>query len=455
MSTNHIKYHIQKAIISLFKVFFKITLHSRGFFHILFSYLFRIIRLFLTILKPIIIRFYILYLIPKRILLAVLKPATNKLRYLFSNRYISHFLLLTIAFFTLAGNLAAEENPSNGIGGSVFLKQIVNIEGDSVEEELVFLKKPPISSYFDENEISTLSSEETALGKNDFSPMDTVFDDTALLKPTISPVAIGDEEVEENVVKRTEIVEYIVQDGDTVSNIAEKFGIDTNTILWENKLGPRDYIRPGDILTILPINGIQHTIKAGDTLSKIALRYDIDIDKIMEVNRLTDTSLLSQGEKLIIPDAAPITPLVRKKTSPLQRIKDIFTPPSARIPAGTQMIWPTVGRRINQYFSWRHTGIDVDGDKTDPIYAADDGVVIKVGGGWSGGYGNHVKIDHGNGVITLYAHMSTVSVSPGQTVQKGEVLGMMGTTGRSTGVHLHFEVMSTRGARSNPFNYVQ
>lgn len=435
----------------------KLILGSRGFLYILFSYFFRIIRFLLKISSPIIIRLYTLYLIPKRAFISVLKPATNKLRYLFSNRYISHFLLLIIAFFTLAGNLDAEENPSKGIGGSIFLKQIVDIEGDTVEEELVFLKKPPISSYFDENELSTLSSEDTLLGKNDFSSLNTAFDDTTLLKPTISPVSsfIEESEEQEQTSGRTEIVEYIVEDGDTISAIAEKFGVDTNTILWENNLGPRDYIRKGDKLIILPINGIRHTIKEGDTLNKIAFRYDIEVDKIMEVNQLTDTSILSQGDKIMIPDAAPIAPVKTKKESPIKRLKDIFTPPPAKIPAGTQFVWPTTGHRINQYFSWRHKGIDIDGDQTDPILAADDGVVIKTGSGWSGGYGNYVKINHGNGLITLYAHMSKISVSPGDVVQKGDRLGFMGTTGRSTGVHLHFEVMGTKGARSNPFNYVQ
>lgn len=251
---------------------------------------------------------------------------------------------------------------------------------------------------------------------------------------------------------RDSIITYVVQEGDTISHIAELFSVNTNTILWENKIGPRDFIKPGQELVILPVTGVTHTIARGDTLNAIAARYRAKSEDILEINKLADASELAVGAKIVIPDGIPPpapTPAAPARSG-LANLTDIFK--SAPATPG-RFNWPTTARRITQYFrGWRHTGIDIGNKTGQPIYAADDGVVIT--SGWNnGGYGNYIIIDHGNGVHTLYAHNSKNGVSVGDRVSKGDVIGAIGSTGRSTGPHVHFEVR-TNGSRVNPLDYL-
>ncbi len=453
LRVKYTKKNISRILFQSCKWLFETIIKSKSFFQALliffsslFSYLFRFS-------KPLTLKIYDFYLKLKKFFLSAFRPATAKFRYIFSNRYIAHALIIALGIFTLAGNLAARETITEGLTENIFLRQITG-EGDGfVEEELIEFQKPNQTSYINDNSVSRVEMGGEISAEENFSQ--TTLDGTFLAKPSLLP---GNEEFffeeEISIPNRSEIVDYTVEQGDTVSKIAEQFGIDMNTILWENHLGPRDYIQPGDKLRILPENGITHTVRDGETLGKIAEKYDISVLKIQTANHLTDSGIIHSGENIIIPDAAPIITAPTRRST-VQRLKDIFVPPAAKIAAGTQMIWPTVGRRINQYFSWRHKGIDIDGEKTSPIYASDDGVVFHTASGWSGGYGLNIRIDHGNGIRTLYAHLDKILVDPGQRVKKGDVIGMMGTTGRSTGVHLHFEVMNTNNARSNPFNYVK
>jgi len=271
----------------------------------------------------------------------------------------------------------------------------------------------------------------------------------------IKPQIIDTDELSGGFVpQRTEIVNYAVQAGDTVSTIAKKFNITVNTILWANNLSAFSLIRPGDSLVILPYSGIIHTVKSGETLSKIANLYDVEEDKILSCNDLGST--LKIGEKIIVPGAKKITAVaaVKKPASytGLTAIKDLVKSPSTAA-SGNKMAWPTVGRRITQYFSWRHTGLDIANKVGTPLYAADAGVVEFAG--WnSNGYGYNVVINHGGGKKTRYAHASKLFVKAGDEVEKGENIAAMGSTGRSTGSHLHFEVI-INGARYNPLNYIK
>ena len=134
-------------------------------------------------------------------------------------------------------------------------------------------------------------------------------------------------------------------------------------------------------------------------------------------------------------------------------IKD-FIKTSAPKVSGNKMAWPTNGHTITQYFSWRHPGVDIANHIGTPVYAADSGVVLIAQGGYNGGYGNTIVIDHGGGKKTRYGHASRLLVKPGQVVEKGEEIMLMGSTGRSTGPHLHFEVI-INGAKYNPLSYVR
>ncbi len=254
---------------------------------------------------------------------------------------------------------------------------------------------------------------------------------------------------------RTEIVFHEVQTGESVGLIAEKYQITVATILWANNLTARSYIRPGDKLKILPVSGVVHKVKKGETIAKIAKLYSSEVDKIIKFNKLKeDGSDLMVGEELLVPNGVQPAPVY---VAPVRRygvLSDISPPPSVSAAGGSSYLWPTAVRRLTQYFGWRHTGLDIAGPAGTPIYAARDGVVIKSQCGWNGGYGCYIIIDHGNGVNTLYGHNSRLYVSAGESVAQGQTIALMGSTGRSTGPHLHFEVR-VGGVRKNPLQYVR
>ncbi|OGY72575.1 MAG: hypothetical protein A3H59_03900 [Candidatus Jacksonbacteria bacterium RIFCSPLOWO2_02_FULL_43_9] len=205
----------------------------------------------------------------------------------------------------------------------------------------------------------------------------------------------------------------------------------------------------------MPVSGLSYTVRSGDTLLALANRYDVSVKDILDANGLTPADTLSIGQKLVLPGAEPYQTQQTRPTpqvpSRLATITDIFRKAPA-IPLGDQFVWPAPSRKINQYFKgWRHTGIDIHGTLEQDIYAALEGEVIS--SGWnSGGYGYRVVIDHGNGMKTLYAHESKLFVQAGQHIEKGQVLGKIGSTGRSTGPHLHFEIIID-GVRQNPLSY--
>lgn len=252
-----------------------------------------------------------------------------------------------------------------------------------------------------------------------------------------------------------EVRYYIVEGGDTISTIAAQFGISTSTILWENKLGETDLIKPGQKLTILPVDGVTHTVKKGDSVASIAKKYKAAEDKVLAFNRLASGEALNEGEELIVPGGiidTPSAPAPSQPASPTRRIGFINVPAPARVTPGARMQWPTSSRRINQYYRFRHTGVDIDGNVGSPVYAADSGVVESVVYARYG-YGFHLVINHGGGRQTLYAHNARMFVKPGQSVKRGQAIATIGLTGRTTGAHLHFEVI-VNGGKRNPLSYL-
>ncbi len=287
----------------------------------------------------------------------------------------------------------------------------------------------------------------------------------ALQKPTIiSGTDVIDDEILVGDVpepKRTASLVYEVQPGDVIGNIAAKYGLSVSTILWANDLRSNSYIRPGDTLTILPVDGVVHTVKSGDTVSRIARTYDSSVADIIAYNRLQDDGQdIAVGEPLIIPDG--VKPQVRytppAATSQPSAARTVAAaPPSVTAPAGTAYLWPTSVRTITQYYGWRHTGVDIAGPFGTPLYATKAGKVIKSQCGWNGGYGCYIIIDHGGGVTSLYAHINGANgllAGVGEQVKQGQTIGLMGSSGRSTGPHIHFEIR-VNGKRKNPFQYVK
>lgn len=287
---------------------------------------------------------------------------------------------------------------------------------------------------------------------------------TAIVKPTIMggglPVIPGETTQPGASSARKEIVLYKVQSGDTLSTIASKYGVQTQTILWANNLTLRSAIRPGDTLKILPVDGVVHIVKKGDTLARIAQNYNAKTQDIIAYNGMASGGVLSVGKELVIPagqrpaSAVVVTPTqtLSRTTSPISQI--VAPPPSVEAPAGSGYVWPTSSKHINQYFGLRHTGVDIHGKIGYPNYAARAGKVIKSQCGWNGGYGCYIILDHGGGVTTLYGHNSKLLVSVGETVEQGQTIGLLGSTGRSTGPHLHFEVR-INGRRVNPLQYIR
>ncbi len=272
-------------------------------------------------------------------------------------------------------------------------------------------------------------------------------DGANLVRPDLAETSISKK-------PRKEIESYVVQSGDSISTIAQEFGISVNTILWENDLSSYSIIRPGDTLDILPFSGLTYKVVSGDNLSSIAKKYDVEENVILEANRIASAERLQVGDKLLIPGGTKETyvPYTPKTYTGFTAIKDVVTAPSSQVVPANKMAWPTVGHTITQYYSWRHLGLDIANKTGTPLYAADAGTVEFVGVGV--GYGNYVLIDHGGGKKTRYAHMSKFYVTNGQKVDKGEAIGEMGSTGWSTGPHIHFEVI-INGTKYNPLNYIK
>jgi murein DD-endopeptidase MepM/ murein hydrolase activator NlpD len=257
---------------------------------------------------------------------------------------------------------------------------------------------------------------------------------------------------------RSEIIYYTVANGDTISSIAKKFGISVNTVLWSNNLTAFSLIRAGNKLSILPVSGVTYTVKSGDTVGKIARNFGVEEGKIFQYNSIRSANSLVIGQTVIIPGGKQITAssniartVSNTKNNAAAVIEKLVNPKKAPA-SGAKMAWPTEGHRISQYYSWRHTGLDIANKVGTPLYAAEAGKVEF--SGWSNGYGNNVVINHGGGKKTRYAHASKLFVKVGESVERGEQIANMGSTGWSTGSHIHFEVI-INGTKYNPLSYIK
>lgn len=238
---------------------------------------------------------------------------------------------------------------------------------------------------------------------------------------------------------------YVVRPGDTLSEIADMFGVSVNTIIWANNLSNARDVHPGETLIILPISGIERTVVKGDTLKSLAKKYNADADEIAQYNGLDPASPLTIGSTIIIPGGEFAVPTTNKPYS--RSIKEPYLGGSGSAQPNYYQN-PVPGGLITQgLHGWN--GIDIGARSGTPARAAADGTVIisRGNGGWNGGYGNYVVIAHENGSQTLYSHLKSTIVTSGQYVSAGQIIGYIGSTGLSTGPHLHFEV---RGA-ANPF----
>ena len=247
---------------------------------------------------------------------------------------------------------------------------------------------------------------------------------------------------------RSEIIDYEVASGDTLSSIAQKFGISADTIKWANSITNVNAVKPGETLKILPVIGVSHKVKSGDTLASVAKKYTAEEQAIVDFpfNDVPDDFSLKVGQVLIVPDGSP-PEIIAPKPKP-KYLAQGPTSAAFSAPGGGTFIWPA-GGGVTQYYAWYHPGVDIANRSAPGISASDAGRVIVAGWPDSSGYGNRVIIDHGNGYTSLYAHLSNVYVSVGENISRGQLIGQMGSTGRSTGTHLHLEI-HYKGVPLNP-----
>lgn len=252
-----------------------------------------------------------------------------------------------------------------------------------------------------------------------------------------------------------EVVDYTVVAGETLSQIAQKFNLKTETVMWANGLdSPKTKIREGQILKIPPVDGVIHKVRKGETVYSIAKRYQTSPQGVVDYpfNTFVDDEnfTLAVGQALMIPDGIVV---VETPNASPQTLATQLTPDAGSVSAAGSFVWPTAGQ-ITQGYKWYHKAIDIANHVGTSILAADSGRVTVAGWLDNTGYGNRVMIDHGNGYVTLYGHMSRVDVVVGQTVRRGDQIGLMGSTGRSTGPHLHFEIRAAGGLQ-NPQNFLK
>jgi len=231
---------------------------------------------------------------------------------------------------------------------------------------------------------------------------------------------------------------YVVREGDSLSQIAQMFNVSINTIIWSNDIKRGSLITPGQTLAILPITGIKHIVKKGETLAGIIKKYKGNMEEVLQYNDLPEGAKLAIGDTVVIPDGEIEAP---KYTAARTVVRGSGGPTYSGY-----YLRPVAGTRSQGLHGYN--AVDLAAPAGSPIVAAAAGnVIINKNYGWNGGYGKYIVIKHGNGTQTLYAHNNSNIVSQGQYVQKGQVIGYVGSTGKSTGPHAHFEV---RGAK-NPF----
>lgn len=244
---------------------------------------------------------------------------------------------------------------------------------------------------------------------------------------------------------------YTAQTGDTASSIAERFGTSLQYLLWNNpELHDSDVLAVGDVLFLPAGEGILHYVAYGETLGGIAAFYDVAQDPIVgwAGNKLASPDQIVDGQLLFVPNGVMPAPSVPEPAA-------VTTLTGAAHTHGG-VIWP-YACSLSRGIGGGHAGIDIQGkcNSSAAIAAATNGTVYRAGGDACCGYGLFVDIMSPEGILTRYAHLSSIFVSVGQPVSQGQSLGIIGDTGNSRGTHLHFEVWTNWGSTLvNPLNYL-
>jgi len=301
------------------------------------------------------------------------------------------------------------------------------------------------NSFFNDNENQGKGSGILFFGQNEALALETP--DLKIIQencvcgvstPSVVTTKVLGDIFGESVQGKKDIVEYVVQPGDTVASIAATNDVSTNTILWANDLSKGSTLKVGQTIIILPVSGLVHVVKSGDTISQIAKKYKADAAEIISFNELSGEADIYIGDILVVPNGT--MPSTSTSISTQAPVADSF------------FIYPTEGK-ITQGVHW-FNAIDVANKCGTPVYAAASGTVQRVMYGYNFGGGNYITILHSGGITTYYGHLMTIFVKPGDAVSVGDRIALMGGgagmagAGLSTGCHLHFDV---RGAK-NPLS---
>lgn len=366
----------------------------------------------------------------------------------FIERYAVYAVLVALGVLAVGNNIFARTIRPDELGrGSIWTSFVVSETSDLIVETAA--TKPVSAARMNTHAVSSLAAPSEKSTTNQ-----TAAEELTLNAPLAVGGAVGGGGTDEDA-PRQETTTYVVQTGDTLSTIAHRYGLTSQTLVWANGMSDKDFIKPGQVLKIPPVEGYLYTIKRGDTLASIIKKYGGEVNATIEANHLAAADAIEVGQEIIIPGGEPPAPPAPTRRQLLTQVYSgpgSSTPPPSAPSSRARFIWPTTNHRINQYFRGRyHTGIDVEGTYSSPIYAAAAGTVIFAAHDRSG-YGLHIVINHGNGYETLYAHASKIFVNVGTRVRQGQTIAMVGSTGRSTGTHLHYEIRAG-GGFLNPFSF--
>jgi len=345
---------------------------------------------------------------------------------------------------------------SFGFWGTITLVFIVMVFKGSSGEGQPMLFSNFVSKYIEESSASVVSYTQSSANISEISSFVTPHSASGLTNSgqggqgtTITPAPINDNSLmahnptnmdymDSTGFQRSQVTEYTVQAGDLLSFIASDYGVSVNSIIWANSLRDADSISPGQILKIPPVSGVIHKVLKNDTIASVARKYGAEEARIIEFNSLPQTGGLQIGDELVVPDgqiksnhiALSGASSTAKRFGYLPNLGDYFMQPT------TGYNWGRIHGR---------NGVDIANSCGTPIYAAAEGsVAISDGSGYNGGFGKFIKLIHSNGTETLYAHATKLLVGQGEYAQRGQMIALIGSTGRSTGCHLHFEVHGAR-----------
>jgi murein DD-endopeptidase MepM/ murein hydrolase activator NlpD len=278
----------------------------------------------------------------------------------------------------------------------------------------------------------------------------------------------------------SEGLSHEVHSGETIESIAKRYNVSAETVRWANGLDAKATVKEGDTLIILPVDGVLHAVRRGQTLNAIAQLYGVPAESIARQNKIKGGFIVA-GDLLIIPGGKPITDsAIASSMDQALRFADNLPTRTIHLPGGQSVSVPSggVGHApaasaiitqtllqspcgsecfLTQGYGPGHYALDMQVRGGGPIYAAEAGTVIRAETGYNGGYGNVIEIDHGNGLVTLYAHNKELYVKEGDSVTRGQTIAFMGNTGRvhgPTGIHTHFEVR-VNGVKKNPKLYLE